>query len=144
MQVKSCSRSLFTFTSFKKKPKQNKSCATNNAGRKEQYIPHSRLHHRHRQSTEVFECHKKTVTRKTSLQRRRRRLSGKHCLNFVFSRWKRKPLAQSASVAKRRRHAFSCRYLRSLVDIHYDAFLQLEHTRGKKMYTKNLFRTVIG
>ena len=68
----------------KKKKKQNKSCATNNPGRKEQYIPHSRLNHRHRQSTEVFECHKKTVTRKTSLQRRRRRLSGKHCLNFVF------------------------------------------------------------
>ena len=56
----------------------------NNTGRKEQYITHSRLNHRHRQSTEVFGCHKKTVTRKTSLQRRRRRLSGKHCLKLRF------------------------------------------------------------
>ena len=64
--------------------KKNKSCATNNTGLKEQYIRHIRLNHRHRQSTEVFECHNKTVTRKTSLQRRRLRLSGKHCLNFVF------------------------------------------------------------
>ena len=69
---------------LQKRKQTNKSCATNNTGRKEQYIRHSRLNHRHRQSTEVFECHKKTVTRKTSLRRRRRRLSGKHCLNFVF------------------------------------------------------------
>ena len=34
---------------------------------------------------EVFECHNKTVTRQTSLQRKSRRLSGKlHCLNFLF------------------------------------------------------------
>ena len=40
---------------LKKKQKQKKkSCATNNTGRKEQYIPHSPLNHRHRQSTEVF------------------------------------------------------------------------------------------
>ena len=68
----------------KKNKNKNKSCATNNTGRKEQYILHSRLNHRHRQITEVFECHNKTVTRQTSLQRRRRRLSGKHCLKFVF------------------------------------------------------------
>ena len=48
------SRSLFTFTGLKKKKKKKKSCATNNTGRKEQYIPHSPLNHRHRQSTEVF------------------------------------------------------------------------------------------
>ena len=35
-----------------KKKKKKKSCATNNTGRKEQYIRHSRLNHRHRQSTE--------------------------------------------------------------------------------------------
>ena len=62
--------------SKKKNKTKNKSCATNNTGRKEQYILHSRLNHRHRQITEVFECHNKTVTRQTSLQRRRRRLSG--------------------------------------------------------------------
>ena len=84
MQAKSCFRSLFTFTGFKKKTTTQKKAARRiiHSGRKEQYIRHSRLNHRHRQSTEVFECHNKTVTRQSSLQRRRRRLSGKHCLNF--------------------------------------------------------------
>ena len=84
MQVKNYSRSLFTFTGFKKTKEKHQSCATNNKGRKEQYIRHGPLNHRHRQSTEVFEFYNKTVTRKTSLQRGRRRLSRKHCLNFVF------------------------------------------------------------
>ena len=38
------------------------------------------------QITEVFECHNKTVTRRSSSKSaKRRRLYGKlHCLNFVF------------------------------------------------------------
>ena len=126
MQDKNCSRSLFTFTGFKKK---KKSCATNNTGRKEQYIRHSLLNHRHRQSTEVFECHKNTVTRQTSLQRRRRRLFGKHCSNFVFP-VKTKTLGPVCLGCE------GCRCIRSLVDIHYDAFLQLEQTRDKKYIQK--------
>ena len=109
--------------------KKKKSCATNNTGRKEQYIRHSLLNHRHRQSTEVFECHKNTVTRQTSLQRRRRRLFGKHCSNFVFP-VKTKTLGPVCLGCE------GCRCIRSLVDIHYDAFLQLEQTRDKKYIQK--------
>ena len=99
------------------------------AGRKEQYIRHSRLNHRHRQSTKVFECHKNTVTRQTSLQRRRRRLFGKHCLNFFFP-------VKTKTLGPVYLGCEGCRCLRSLVDIHYDAFLQLEHTRDKKYIQK--------
>ena len=63
------------------------------------------------QITEVFECHNKTVTRQSSSQRESRRLSKKlHCLNFVFPS-KTKPLAQSTSVARRRRRPICCRCL---------------------------------
>ena len=67
------------------------------------------------QITEVFERLNKTVTRESFSQRKGRRLSGKlHCLNFVFPP-KTKPLAHSASVAKRRRRPFRCRCLRSIL-----------------------------
>ena len=62
------------------------------------------------QITELFECNNKTVTRQSSSQRESRRLSKKlHCLNFVFPS-KTKPLAQSTSVARRRR-PICCRCL---------------------------------
>ena len=63
------------------------------------------------QITELFESHNKTVTRQSSSQRESRRLSKKlHYLNFVFPP-KMKPLAQSTSVARRRRRPFRCRCL---------------------------------
>ena len=72
------------------------------------------------QITEVFEGHDKTVTRQSSSQRKCRLLSGKlHCLNFVRFPAETKPLAESASAAKRRRRPFRCRYLRSLI-INFD------------------------
>ena len=63
------------------------------------------------QITELFESHNKTVTRQSSSQRGSRRLSKKlHYLNFVFPP-KMRPLAQSTSVARRRRRPFRCRCL---------------------------------
>ena len=62
------------------------------------------------QITELFESHNKTVTRQSSSQRGSRRLSKKLHLNFVFPP-KMRPLAQSTSVARRRRRPFRCRCL---------------------------------